>query len=147
MKWVTRADVGIDRMGCAWLIRRFIDRQAEFVFVRAPLGTLPEGAEPFDIPGARLSHHGGHASFQAFLGEYKLSDPALVRIARMVDEVDTTQEALVEPAAPGLDLLCLGIRRISRDDHEAVERGYLLYDALYAQLAAETADNRAGKED
>ena len=138
MKWVTRANVGIDRMGCAWLIRRFIDSQAEFVFVEAPHLALPEGAEPFDIPGVRLSHHDGHASFATFLSEYKLDDPVLARIARMVDEVDTTQEAMVEPAAQGLDLLCLGIRRISRDDHEAIERGSLLYDALYAQLASET---------
>jgi hypothetical protein len=137
MKWVTRANVGIDRMGCAWLIRRFIDDQAEFVFVNPPYEDLPEGTEPFDMPGVRLSHHGGHASFATFVSEYKLDDPVLARIARMVDEVDTAQEALVEPAAPGLDLLCLGIRRISRDDHEAIDRGHLLYEALYAQLAAE----------
>ena len=139
MKWVTRANVGIDRMGCAWLIRRFIDSQAEFVFVVAPYVALPEDAEPFDIPGVRLSHHDGHASFTTFQSEYKLDDPVLARIARMVDEVDTTQEAMVEPAAQGLDLLCLGIRRISRDDDEAIERGHLLYDALYAQLTAEAS--------
>jgi hypothetical protein len=139
MEWVTRADVGIDRMGCAWLIRRFIDAEAQFVFVQAPYRDLPDGAEAFDIPGVRLSHRSGHASFGTILSEFNLNDPVLKRIARMVDEVDTAQEALVEPAAPGLDLLCLGLRRISRDDNEAVQRGHLIYDALYAQLTAEAA--------
>jgi hypothetical protein len=137
MKWVTWEQVGIDRMGCAWLIRRFIDPQAEFVFVPVRQDDLPDDAEPFDIPGKRLSHRRGHASFGTFLEEYGLIDPVLQRIARMIDEVDTTQEALVEPAAPGLDLLCLGMRRISGDDQEAIERGYQVYEALYAQLAGE----------
>jgi hypothetical protein len=137
MQWVTWEQVGIDRMGCAWLIRRFIDVQAAFLFV--PLGhlTLPAGAEPFDIPGVRLSHHGGHCTFATMLQAYDLSDPILQRIARMIDEVDTVQEVTLEPAAPGLDLLCRGLRRISPDDHVAMERGALLYEALYAQLASE----------
>jgi hypothetical protein len=140
MKWVTWEEVGVDRMGCSWLIRRFIDPGAEFVFVPARHGTLPDDAEPFDIPGTRLSHRRGHASFRTFLEEYRLEDPVLARIARMIDEVDTAQEALVEPAAPGLDLLCDGIRRTSRDDHEAIDRGQMIYEALYAQLAAEPAE-------
>jgi hypothetical protein len=138
MKWVTRADVGIDRMGCAWLIRRFIDPDAEFLFVRAPQEALPEGAEPFDMPGVRLSHRKGHASFRTFLEEYGLDDPVLMRIARIIDEVDTASEVQVESAAPGMDLICLGLHRISRDDQEAIERGRMVYEALYAQLAAET---------
>src|SRR6185369_3742110 len=88
MKWVTWADVGIDRMGCAWLIKRFIDPSAELVFVPAREATLPDDAEPFDIPGARLSHRHGHASFGTFLEEHGLVDPVLQRIARMIDEVD-----------------------------------------------------------
>ena len=137
MKWVTWEQVGIDRMGCAWLIRRFVDEQAEFLFV--PLGqlSLPEGAEPFDIPGVRLSHHGGHCTFATMLQTYRLADPILQRIARMIDEADTVQEVTLEPAAPGLDLLCRGLRRISPDDQVALERGALLYEALYAQLASE----------
>jgi hypothetical protein len=139
MKWVTREQVGIDRIGCAWLIRRFIDPDAEFAFVPADGRPLPEGSEPYDMPGVRLSHRGGHASFRTFLDEYALNDPALDRIARIIDEADTALEAQVEPAAPGLDLICLGLQRISRDDQEAIERGRMIYDALYAQLAAEPA--------
>ena len=96
-------------------------------------------AEPFDIPGVRLSHHHGHCSFHTMLREFGLEDPVLARIARIIDEADTTQEVLIEPVAPGLDLLCRGLRRISPDDGVALERGGLLYDALYAQLAAEPA--------
>lgn len=137
MKWVTWENVGVDRIGCAWLIRRFIDPKARFLFMPPNSKTLPKGAEPFDIPGVKLSHHRGHCSFHAFLREYKLDDPILQRIARMIDEVDTVQEVAVEPAAPGLDVICEGIRLTSPDDESAIERGAVVYDALYARLTAE----------
>jgi hypothetical protein len=139
MKWVTWESVGVDRMGCAWLIRRFVDPTAEFAFV--PLGqtTVPSDAEPFDIPGVRLSHHGGRASFHAVLLAYSLEDPILHRLARVVDEADTIQEAPVEPAAPGLDLICRGIRRTSTSDTVALERGALIYEALYAEFSTDRA--------
>jgi hypothetical protein len=126
-------------MGCAWLIRKFVDPKAVFLFaVEGETGSkLPKGAEPFDIPGAKLSHHGGHCSFHAILREYKLKDPVLERIARVVDEADTVQEATVEPVAPGLDLLCRGIRRNSPDDQTALNHGGMVYDALYAELQSE----------
>jgi len=125
-------------MACAWLIRQRIDPKATFLFV--PVGQtkdFPRGAEPFDIPGVRLSHHRGHCSFHTLLKEYELDDPVLERIARIVDEADTVQEVCVEPAAAGLDLICEGIRLISSDDTTAIDRGSLIYDALYARLAAE----------
>lgn len=137
MRWVTREQVAVDRMACAWLIRRFIDGEAEFLFVAEGERSLPEGAEPFDMPGVRLSHRHGHATFHTMLDEYHLTDPVLERIARLVDEADVVQEVALEPAAPGLDLICRGLRRISPDDQVALERGQLLYDALYAQLASE----------
>ena len=136
MKWVTWEDVGIDRIGSAWLIRRFVDPDAEFLFV-ARGAALPPEAEPFDVPGARLSHHHGHSTFHTLLDEHNLTDPALRRLARIVDEADTVQEVALEPAAPGLDLICRGIRRTSPDDQTALDRGALVYDALYAQIAAE----------
>ena len=133
MRWVTWEQVGVDRMACAWLIRRFIDPEAEFLFV--PVGqTPPEGAEPFDIPGVRLSHRRGHCTFHTMLRVFELADPTLQRIARIVDEADVVQEIALEPAAPGLDMICRGLRQISADDHIAMERGALVYDALYAQL-------------
>jgi len=140
MKWVTWENVGVDRIACAWLIRRFIDTEAEFLFVPAGLKPLPEGAEPFDIPGVRLSHRRGRCSFSTFLREFELKDPILQHIARIVDEADVVQEVAVEPAALGLDLICRGLRRTSPDDLTALARGGLVYDALYAELAAgETA--------
>ena len=139
MRFVTRANVGIDRIGCAWLVRRFVDPKAEFGFVPEGSKDLPDGAEPFDIPGATLSHHGGHCSFVAVLRHFKLKDPVLKRIGRIIDEADTVQDQSLEPAAAGLDLICRGIRLTSSDDQAALQRGAIVYDALYAQLAAEAA--------
>ncbi len=136
MKWVTWENAAVDRMACAWLIRRFIDSKAEFVFVPVGHKRLPEG-EPFDIPGARLSHRRGHCTFHTMLREYGLKDPVLDRIARIVDEADVVQEVTVEPAAQGLDLICRGIRLTSPDDQTAIERGRLIYEALYAQLSGD----------
>jgi hypothetical protein len=134
MKWLTWENIGVDRMACAWLIRRFIDADAEFVFVPAGHAPLPSDAEPFDIPGVRLSHHRGHCTFHTMLRVYELADPALQRIAQIVDEADVVQELALEPAAPGLDLICRGLRLTSLDDYIALERGVLIYEAIYAQL-------------
>jgi hypothetical protein len=138
MKWVTWEHVGVDRMACAWLIKRFIDPDAEFHFIPAGQNPVPAGYEPFDLPGVRLTHHQGHCTFHTILREYQLKDPVLKRIAQIVDEADVVHEVTVEPAAPGLDLICQGIRRISPDDQTALERGSLIYDALYAELRAES---------
>ena len=127
-------------MACAWLIRRWIDPKAKFTFVPAETKSLPEGAEPFDIPSMRFSHHGGHCTFYAFLKEHNLNDPILARIASMVDEADIVQDVMLEPTAAGLDLICRGLRQISKDDFEAMERGGLIYDALYAQLKSDSAE-------
>ena len=137
MKWVTWETVGVDRMACAWLIRRFIDMDAEFVFVK-PGQSLPDDAEAFDVLGARLSHRKGHCTFYTMLTEYNLTDATLQRIAHIVDEADVVQEVALEPAAPGLDLICRGLRLTSPDDQIAIERGILIYEALYAQLSGET---------
>lgn len=137
MKWVTWRNVGVDRIGCAWLIRKHIDAEATFMFVPEGQINMPGDAEPFDIPGVRLSHHDGHCSFHSIVREYKLDDPVLHRIARIIDEADTVQEVMVEPAAQGLDLICTGVRRISSDDQTALDRGAAIYDALYAALATE----------
>ena len=139
MKWATWRNIGIDRMGCAWLIRNYIDAHAEFVFV--PEGDAPPfgDAEPFDVPGVRLSHHGGHCTFYTLLREYKLDDPVLERIARIIDEADTVQAVALEPAAVGLDLICRGICLTSVDAYAAMRHSALVYDALYAQLRSEEA--------
>ena len=150
MKWITWEHIGVDRMGCAWLIRRFIDQQAEFVFIASGSTSLPEGCEPFDIPGVRLSHRGGHSTFHTILNEYQrstpqsgsvdeLDDPLLHRIANIIDEADVAQDVTLERVAEGLDFICRGMRLISENDQVAVERGRLIYDAVYAQLKSEAA--------
>lgn len=134
MKWVTWQTIGIDRMACIWLIRRWIDPNAEFSFI--PVGEKPpsEAGEPFDIPGERFSHHAGHCTFHALLEKHKINDPFLARISQIVEDADEIQEVVIEPASIGLDMICRGLRQISKDDFEALERGCLIYDALYAQL-------------
>ena len=138
MKWVTWENIGVDRMASIWLIRHWIDPKSEFTFI--PVGGKPksEDGEPFDIPGERYSHHNGHCTFYALLKEHKIKDSILTRIARIIDEADEIQEVTLEPAALGLDLICRGLRQISKDDYEAMERGSLIYDALYAQLKIES---------
>ena len=140
MKWVTWQQIGIDRMACIWLIRNWIDPNAEFSFI--PLGAEPaaQDGESFDIPGKRFSHHGGHCTFYSLLHAHKIDDRILARIAQIVDEADEIQQVNIEPAAVGLDLVCRGIRQISKDDFEALEHGSLIYDALYAQLKSEIQD-------
>ena len=135
MKWVTWENIGVDRMACIWLIRRWIDPKAEFIFVPSGAKPLPQNAEPFDIPGTRYSHHGGHCTFYTLLRENNLNDPILLHIANIVDEADIVQEVNVESAASGLDLICRGLRRISQTDKEALEHGKLVYEALYAELS------------
>ncbi len=133
MQWVTWKNVGVDRIGCAWLIRRIIDTEAEFLFIERG-SQWSSNAEPFDIPDVRFGHHDGHCSFHALLKHSKSNDPVLHRIARIIDEADTVQAVQVEPAAIGLDLICEGIRLISSSDSEAIERGCIVYDALYERL-------------
>lgn len=137
MKWVTWEQVAVDRMACAWFIRRFVDHEAEFLFVPVGQHPLPDGAEPFDIPGVRYSHRRGRCTLHTMLHEFEVTDPVLGRICDIVNEADIVQEISLEPAAAGLDAICRGIRRISPDDHVALERGALIFDALYAHLAGE----------
>lgn len=143
MKWVTWKNIGVDRMGCIWLIRRWIDPAAEFTFITKGEELLPDLGEPFDIPSVRYSHHGGHCTFYALLHTQSLQDPILDRIAQIVDEADEIRDVTLEPAAQGLDLICRGLRQISADDFEALERGNLIYDALYAQLKSDSAPTTA----
>jgi hypothetical protein len=135
MKWVTWENIGVDRMACAWLIRRWIDPEAEFLFIPMGEKSFPADGEPFDIPGVRLSHRGSHSTFHTILKEYHLDDPLLDRIANIIDEADVTQDVTIESIADGLDFICRGLRRISKDDFEAMERGQLIYEALYAELS------------
>jgi hypothetical protein len=134
MKWITRERPKIDRIACPWLILRFIDRDAEFLFVPAadvlPM-TVQTGAIAYDIPDVELSHVGELCSFDAFLKKYNLVDPALQRLAVIVRGADTARLDLA-PQAPGLLAVSLGLSYNFRDDNEMLKHGLVVYDALYA---------------
>jgi hypothetical protein len=129
VKWATRAGCHIDRAACAWLIRRFIDPDAEFVFVADP-ADVPEDATPFDMRGVALSHHHGDCSFETFLRRYELSDPILWRIAEGVHEADVDDERYEAPEAPGLDMVLRGLSLVRSDD-ELIDVALVLFDGLY----------------
>ena len=131
MKWATRAGVHVDRTACAWLIRRFIDPEAEFTFVHDP-DELPAGATAFDIRGAELSHHGGRCTFEVMLDRYGLSDRALARIAEIVHEADLEDERFAAPEAPGLDAIIRGLGLVAASDEQMLALTGPLYDGLYA---------------
>jgi hypothetical protein len=129
MRWVTRAHCHIDRAACAWLVRRFVDESAEFVFVDDP-EEVPADATPFDMQGVELGHHGGDCSFEAFLRRYELDDPVLWEISRIVHEADLADERYDAPEAPGLDVLLRGLSMI-HDDEEVLALTGPLFDGLY----------------
>ena len=133
MKWVTRQHPKIDRVACPWLIRRFIDREAEFLFVApAEVGRVAAetGAIPFDVEGVELSHDGPRCSFDLFLEKYTLADPHLEELAVIVRGADTDRLDLA-PQAAGLLAISLGLSRNFPDDHEMLRHGFVVYDALY----------------
>jgi hypothetical protein len=134
VKWVTRERPKIDRIACPWLVARFIDREAEFLYVPAAQ-VLPvaqaTGALPYDIPGVALSHVGELCSFDAFLAAYALHDPALQQLAHIVRGADTSRLELT-PQSAGLYAMSLGLSRVFADDHEMLRHGMVMYDALYA---------------
>lgn len=132
MRWATRSGPHVDRTACAWLIRRFVDPEAEFVFVD-DADDVPADATPFDMRGVELSHHHGECSFEAVLRRYELSDPVLWAIARIVHEADLEDDRFDAPEAPGLDALMRGLSMV-RDDHDVLALSALLYDGLYAYL-------------
>ena len=133
-RWITRERPKIDRIACPWLIARFVDREAEFLYVPAK-EVLRTGKEkdaiPYDIPDVAFSHDGELCSFDAFLKTYRLTgDPALARLALIVRGADTARLDLA-PQAAGLAAISLGLSRLFSDDHEMLRHGMVMYDALY----------------
>jgi hypothetical protein len=137
MKWITREHVKVDRVACPWLIKKFVDPAAEFLFVPAPkvmeIATR-EGAIPYDVPGVELGHHGEECSFDAIVKKYALTqDPALVLLAKIVNGADTENTLWHQPEAEGLKAIAEGFRHLGyEDDHEVNAAEWIVYDALYA---------------
>ena len=145
MKWVTRENVQVDRVACPWLIRKFVDPKAEFLFVPADQVMAVaerEGATPFDVKGVELGHHGKECSFDAIVTKYGLtSDGALVLLARIVNGADTDNSLWNQPESAGLKAVAEGFRGLGYpDDHALNAAEWIVYDALYAycrQMVAE----------
>jgi hypothetical protein len=137
MKWITRMNVKVDRVACPWLIRHFVDLQAEFYFVPADQVVLEAerlGATSFDIKGVELGHHGLECSFEAILKKYNLtSDPALVLLGKIVNGADTDNSLWQQPEGAGLNAIAEGFRHLGlADDHAVNSAEWVVYDALYA---------------
>ena len=129
MRWATRAGVHIDRAACAWLLGRFIDPEASFVFVDDP-AEVPADATAFDMRGVELGHHGGDCSFETILRRYQLEDPVLWKLAELVHEADLDDERFDAPEARGLDVVLRGLS-MTLDDPQVLEVSAPLFDGLY----------------
>jgi hypothetical protein len=135
VKWVTRQYVHVDRTACPWLIKRFVDPNAEFIFVpteKIAEIVKKESAIPFDSPNVELGHHGEKCSFDAVMEKYGIDDPAVLDLAEIVRAADTDKMATA-PEAAGLEAIMTGIGMLAKDDHEAVEKAGIVYDALYTR--------------
>lgn len=133
MLYCTRKNVHVDRCASAWLIKRYIDPDAEFVFVEGP--EPAPGAIPFDMHGVEWGHHGNRCTFETIAALHRIDDPAVLEIGRIIHGADITADIDETLESPGIDLLFRGLRAIARDDAQAVEYGYLVMDALYAALS------------
>jgi len=136
MKWITREKVKVDRVASPWLIKKFVDQDAEFIFVTADkvMGIADkEKAIPFDVPGVELGHHEGKCSFEAIIAKYGIKDPAVHLLAKIVHGADVKQDLYGRIEAPGLEAIAEGFRALNlKDDHEILDKEFIVYDALYA---------------
>jgi hypothetical protein len=147
MKWITREKVKVDRVACPWLIRKFVDRDAEFLFV--PVDQVESearraGAIPYDVPGVELGHDGQRCSFETIIRKHGLgADPALALLARIVNGADTDNSLYHQPEGPGLAAIAEGFRHLGlADDHAVNAAEWIVYDALYAYCQEMVRRNR-----
>ncbi len=147
MKWITRENAKVDRVACPWLIRRFIDHDAKFIFVPADevMTTADsKGAIPYDVPGVELGHVDGRCSFESIMLKYDLMDnPALIQMAKIVHAADVSADIDTSPQGSGLNALAQGFAMLhGSDDHKKIELETPMYDALYAWCEDQTAKPR-----
>jgi hypothetical protein len=135
MKWITRSHVHVDRVACPWLITRFIDSEAKFLFVpRSQINQVAQetGAIPFDAPDVELGHHEGRCSFESILLKYDLKDAGLLRMAKIIHAADVAEDIDSDPLARGLEAIATGFSLRYPDDIENLEHQFEVYDSLYA---------------
>ena len=144
MKWITRSHVHVDRVACPWLITRFIDSQAEFLFVPASQieqAAQETGAIPFDAPGVELGHVDGRCSFESIMLKYGLKEPGLLRLAKIVHAADVSADIDSDPIGRGLEAIASGYSLRFPEDLENIEQQFEVYDALYAWCRLDAARN------
>lgn len=142
MLWVTRSHVHVDRVACPWLIKRFVDSEAHFLFVpKSQIDKVAEetGAIPFDAPHVELGHHEGRCSFETILDKYALTEPGLRRLAKIVHAADIAADLHTDTIAPGLEAIASGFSLILPDDQTNLEKQFVVYDALYAWCRLQVA--------
>jgi hypothetical protein len=142
MKWLTRSHVHVDRVACPWLISRFVDSDAEFLYVPASQieKTVKEtGAIPFDAPGVELGHKDGRCSFESIIAKYELKDPALLRMAKVIHAADVATDIDTDPVARGLEAIAVGYSVRFPEDTENLAHQFEVYDALYAWCRLQVA--------
>ncbi len=144
MLWITRSHVHVDRVACPWLITRFVDSEAHFLFV--PRSQIDQtaaatGGIPFDAPGVALGHHDGRCSFESIMRHFELTDPALTRLAAIVHAADIADELPADPLAPGLEAIATGFSLILPEDRANLEKQFVVYVALYAWCRLAVARN------
>jgi hypothetical protein len=145
MIWITRSHVHVDRVACPWLIMRFIDNEAEFLFVpknQVDKVAKERGAIPFDAPGVELGHVDGRCSFESILRKYELKDPALLRMAQIIHAADVEDDIDTEPLGRGLEAIALGFSLRYPDDEENLAHQLDVYDALYAWCRLQIAKDQ-----
>ena len=141
MKWITRSHVHVDRVACPWLIARFIDNDAQFLFAPASqvmARAKDEGAIPFDVAGVELGHIDGRCSFESIIVKYDLKDKALLRLAKIVHSADVEEDRSKDQIAAGLDAIAVGYSLRFPEDRKNLERQFEVYDALYAWCRLQT---------
>jgi hypothetical protein len=142
MKWITRSHVHVDRVACPWLISRFVDSEAEFLFVagsQIEKVARESGATPFDAPGVELGHADGRCSFESIINKYGLKEPGLLRLAQIVHAADVAEDLDKDPIARGLEAIASGFSLRFPDDAENLAHQFELYDALYAWCRLQVA--------
>jgi hypothetical protein len=142
MKWITRSHVHVDRVACPWLITRFVDNEAKFLFVpksQVKKAASETGAIPFDVPGAELGHNDLRCSFESIIAKYELQDPALLRMAKVIHAADVAADIDTDPIARGLEAMAVGYGLRYPSDEENISRQFEMYDALYAWCRLEVA--------
>ena len=146
MRWITRQFAKVDRIACPWLIKKFVDPAAEFVFLPPDTDwqAITDGVV-FDVPGCALGHHGAECSFDAIIKKYQLDDPALLEMAKIVRAADTPDKSCA-PEGIGLEAIADGFRRIVRDDHDNMAKQFPVYDALYAHCLVRFDNHRSERQ-